>query len=134
MRHLNRNRLIGFDTLDSLFDTFGQFDNTYPPHNIAKISKNEYDIEVAVAGYDISEINVQMNDRTLEISKEPDEKESREYIYKGIAERSFKKLFRLHEYVEVSEVTYRNGLLVVHLIYNVPEEKQPKTFEVKQLQ
>ena len=64
-------------------------------------------------------------------SKPEIEQEGREYIHRGIANRAFTREWKLADYVEVIDATMEDGLLFVSLERKVPEEKQPKTIEIK---
>ena len=101
---------VGFD---NVFDHFGSmfeddmFDISvpnYPPYNIVKVKDNQYNIEVALAGYNKKDIDVLYEDNMLTIKtadKKEDEKQEGENLYKGIAKRMFKKSFTIADDVEV---------------------------------
>ena len=125
---------IGFDRLfDDLTTTFAS--NTsggYPPYNIVKVSESSYSISLAVAGFDKDEIKVEQDGNQLSINAEKkDSKEEIEYLYKGIGTRNFRREFSLADYVEVKSSKLDNGILVVTLEQNIPDEKKPKTFRIK---
>jgi molecular chaperone IbpA len=108
----------------------------YPPYNIVETSKNKYDIEVALAGYNKKDIEVFYEDGQLLIrSKKSDKDEFKNTddntIYKGIAKRYFEKSFTIADDVEVKGAELKDGLLKVSLEKIVPESKKSKTIEIK---
>ena len=54
-----------------------------------------------------------------------------QYIYKGIAKRSFEQKFRLEQYVDVKDAKLSNGLLTISLLREVPEERKPRQITLK---
>lgn len=105
---LNR-ALIGFDEL------FNQVHQTYPPYNIAKTADG-YQIELAVSGFDKSELSVTQKDHALEISGTK-AKKGGEYVVQTLAYRNFKKTFQIHEGLEVDKIRHQNGVLVIDLTH-----------------
>ena len=98
----------------------------YPPYNIVSGSDNTTTLEVALAGFSRSDIEVSTEQGLLTVSAYPEEQEERNYAHKGIASRSFSKTWQLGDDIEVKEVDYKDGLLTVVLEKFVPEEKQKK--------
>tara|TARA_B110001454_G_scaffold133045_1_gene123869 strand:- start:1424 stop:1849 length:426 start_codon:yes stop_codon:yes gene_type:complete len=124
---------IGFDRLfDDMNTTFAA--NTsggYPPYNIVKVSESSYSISLAVAGFDKDEIKIQQDGNSLSINAEKkDSEEEIEYLYKGIGTRNFTRDFSLADYVEVKSSKLDNGILVVTLEQNIPDEKKPRTIKI----
>ena len=134
---------VGFDDtfrhFESMFDH--QLDHiqtsAYPHYNIVKQDKNKYDIEIALAGYNKKDINVNLEDGVLSIESKKDEKKETkvdsegEILHKGIAKRYFKKSFTIAEDVEVKDAELKDGLLRVALERIVPEHKKPRTISIK---
>ena len=131
---------IGFD---SVFDHFGSmfeddmFDISvpnYPPYNIVKVKDNHYNIEVALAGYNKKDIEVNYENNMLTIKtadQKSDEKKEGENIYKGIAQRMFKKSFTIADDVEVKGAELKDGLLKVSLEKIIPDHKKARTINIK---
>ncbi len=131
---------VGFD---SVFDHFGRmfeddmFDISvpnYPPYNIVKVKDNHYNIEVALAGYNKKDIDVLYEDNMLTIKtadKKEDKKTEGENIYKGIAQRMFKKSFTIADDVEVKGAELKDGLLIVSLEKIIPDHKKARTINIK---
>jgi molecular chaperone IbpA len=123
---------IGFDRMfEELNRTFANSKSgNYPPHNIVQFDDNHFVVEVAVAGFAESEINVELADNVLTISGEKirgDDDVSPKYLHQGISNRNFVRSFTLADNVEVREAVVENGILSVNLELLVPEEKKPKT-------
>jgi molecular chaperone IbpA len=125
-----------FDHFERMFDDdFTSFNApTFPFYNIVKQGKNKYDIELALAGYSKDDIEVNLEEGVLSIkSKKEDKEESKdgEILHKGIAKRYFSKSFTIADDVEVKGAELKDGLLKVSLERIVPENKKPKTIEIK---
>jgi molecular chaperone IbpA len=133
---------VGFD---SIFDNFqSMFDDdfisdiqpSYPPYNIVKSGKNTYNIEVALAGFNKKDINVNVEDGllTIESVKDEAEKEVEDNdgtLYRGISKRMFKRSFTIANDVNVTGAELKDGLLRVSMEKIIPEEKKLKTIQVK---
>ncbi len=131
---LNR-ALVGFDRLfDDMERRFAnQLTNNYPPHNIAKIGDNLYEIAIAVTGFEKSEITVQIeaNELTIKGEKEQVEKDYEpEYIYRGLALRNFERTFALAEHMKVKKAEIKNGILSIHVEREIPEELKPRIIDI----
>ena len=127
---------IGFDRMfDELNRTFANSrgDGNYPPHNVVQVDDTHYIVEVAVAGFADSEIDVELKENVLTVRgeqvKQEDAKEIK-YLHKGISTRNFVRTFNLAENVEVSAATVQNGILAVALELIIPEEKKAKKIAI----
>ena len=122
---------IGFDELFSQLQHLEQRgkDSGYPPFNLIKLNETNYAIELAVAGFAESELDVEVEDGDLVIKgtnrEVADEGES-EYIHRGIAARDFVKRIKLAEGVEVNSAHVKNGILTVKLEQFIPEPVKQK--------
>jgi molecular chaperone IbpA len=103
----------------------------YPPYNIKKVDENRYVIELAVAGFGKADIDIELQEGKLSILGKCDSAESTEYLYKGIAERGFKREFTLADNVEVKSSSLANGMLKIWLEAFIPEEKKPKKVKIE---
>ena len=122
MRNLNLDPFwrtsIGFDRLFDLMDESLRFEpeDHYPPCNIVRTGENTYRISVAVAGFKPEQVNVTVNENTLIVSGEADPKQNKgEYLYHGIAGRSFERRFNLADFVQVKGASLDEGLLQIEL-------------------
>ena len=128
--------MVGIDShMDRLMKTADVAKNisTFPPYNIIRSGENSYRIELAVAGFQEEEIDIELDDGNLIIkgeTKETDKHLEEVYLFKGIANRSFKRTFILDEYIEVKEASLVNGMLIIHLEKIVPEHLKPRKIAV----
>jgi len=100
---------VGFD---DLFDELRNFKTVgYPPYNIEKMSDGIYNISMAVAGFSKDDLTISVKENVLKIKGKKDSKE-KDYLYKGIGERSFEQSFKLAEFTEVKEVKLEDGVLM----------------------
>ena len=123
---------IGFDQLFQEFDSIQKENTTvYPPHNVVKLTEDSYVIELAVAGFAESELDIETVENSLVITGEKSDKDEREYAHKGISARKFTRRFTLAEHVVVSGASLQNGILSISLERQVPEEKKPRKITIK---
>ena len=128
---------VGFDEFDRLFDTVFSSEtmaNAYPPYNIVKTDKNNYQITMAVAGFDESNIDISLEENLLVIKGDNKSgnglDENVEYLHRGIATRNFERRFEIADTVKVNEADLKNGLLVIGLEREIPEHKKPRKIEI----
>ena len=125
---------IGFDNLfDRLFDTDLDTSNSYPPYNISKVDDNNYIIEMALAGFNKDDIEIELADSELTIrsKKREDTVKDVNLIHQGISHRSFNRKFTLSEEILVKNAEMKNGMLIVKLEKFIPENKKPKLINIK---
>ena len=129
--------LIGFDTMfDQMERRFSNsVSNNYPPHNILKTGENQYEIQIAVTGFEKDEIAVTVESNVLTVKGEGAESVRHEqpeivYLHRGLATRDFVREFPLAEHIEVAGAEIRNGMLIVKLIRNIPESAKPKIIDI----
>jgi len=127
---------VGFD------DLFDHFNNTleytvkqptsYPPYNINKVDDLNYQIEMALAGFSKKDIEIKSALSQLTIkSVENDDKDEKETLHRGISKRKFSRTFTLAEDIKVNGAKLKDGMLLVDLEKIVPEEKKPRTIDIK---
>jgi|TARA_B100001063_G_scaffold161039_1_gene150329 molecular chaperone IbpA len=132
---------IGFD------DMFDQFESmlgnghltmqsNYPPYNIRKTGKDNYAIEVALAGFTKDAVEVEFEDnlltvRTKQLNKSNNEDSEGEIIHKGISQRQFARSFTIADDVKVGEAQLKDGLLTISCERIIPEHKKKKIIEIK---
>ena len=124
------NNAIGFESFFDRFHRLPTINAGFPHYNIKKAGEDKYILEMAVAGYKKSDINVQVQDGVLSIEGISSE-DKEDFVHKGIAKRAFKKQLQLSEYVECKGAKLEDGMLKVELNYNPPEDKRPKKITVK---
>jgi len=119
-----------FDQLARAHDQMAKNIPNYPPYNIRKTDENTYVIEMAVAGFGESEIEVTLNDDKLVIEGSAKDSDSDDVLYQGLALRDFTRSFTLNDQIEVENAEMANGLLKIWLERIIPESKKPKKIEV----
>ena len=130
---------IGFDSIFDNFermfeDDFFNTSTSYPAYDIVKTGENQYDVEVALAGFNKKDIKVEFADGQLSIesvkNQTAKEKDNGK-IYKGIAKRYFKKSFSIADNCEIKGAELKDGLLKVSLERIIPEAQKAKVIEIK---
>jgi molecular chaperone IbpA len=130
LRDLNRFA-VGYEptlrVLDSIRNTSQQ---GFPPYDLEKISDTEYRLSMAVAGYTPDDLEIVDHDGVLTVSGKVQADESKIFLHKGIAGRSFKKSFYLDPYVTVTGSNLENGVLTINFVKEVPEALKPRKIEI----
>lgn len=125
---------IGFDRVADMLSNASRVEgNGYPPYNIEAHGEDQYRISMAVAGFSDSELDIVTEQNTLTVSgqKAADEaREDREFLYRGIATRSFERRFQLADHVRVVAARLENGLLHIELQRELPEKMKPRRIEI----
>lgn len=126
--------IVGFDPLFKELDMLSRktVDN-YPPHNILRLSENQYCVELAIAGFSEEDITVEVKENELMVTGEKPKPHSEglEFVHRGISNKKFKKTFRLSEHVHVKDASLDNGILSINLEYVVPEEELPRRIPIE---
>jgi molecular chaperone IbpA len=127
--------IVGFDRLADMIDTAAKQEPAggYPPYNIEQLGEHEYRIELAVAGFSEDDLDIQVQENVLTIAGKrvpAEDAEGRNFLHRGIAERSFERRFHLADNVEVRDAELKNGLLAVRLERQIPEEKKPRQIAI----
>ena len=128
------SRLIGFDrvfdAVTKLHTVEGGQSNSFPPYNIKKLDAENYEIQIALAGFSKSELNISVEDGNLVVKGEQEKSED-EFLNKGIAERNFTRTWALADDVKVTGSKLKDGVLTISLVHEIPEEKKPTSIEIK---
>lgn len=125
---------VGFDHLARMLDAAQRTEEqavSYPPYNIEKLGDDAYRITMAVAGFKESEIDITSEARSLVVSgRSAKENSEAQYLYRGIASRSFERRFELADHIKVSGACLDNGLLHIDLVREIPEALKPRRIPV----
>lgn len=116
-----------FDKLNKMHDVLSKTSPSYPPYNIRKVDDTNYVVELAVAGFTKNDIQIEVDGDTLLIKGNVGSDQDSGWVYKGIANRSFTRVFGLADGVEVVKADLENGLLSIRL------EKQTPTPSTKHI-
>jgi len=121
-----------FNDMEKMLDNnISKAVSNFPPHNILKLDNNRYIVELAVAGFSKNEIDITVEDGSLIIKGEKEEKETDvQYLHKGIGTRSFTKTLRIADTVEVRGAEFADGILKIGLENIVPDHKKPRKVEI----
>ncbi|MBK1717788.1 Hsp20 family protein [Thiocystis violacea] len=124
--------MIGFDRLASSLETAYRTEpGGYPPYNVEVQDENRYRITLAVAGFTEGELDIEAKENLLTVTGQRRAMEAEgNFLYRGIANRSFERKFQLADYVKVVEAKLENGLLHVDLVREVPEAMKPRRIEI----
>jgi len=124
--------MVGFDRQMEMLENMGARSTSYPPYNIIKLDEDNFKIEVALAGFTLKDVTVEVQPpSTLVIEGNRGEEPNREYMHKGIGGRAFRQQFALAEYVVVDGAEFKNGILTVSLSRELPEEQRVKKITIK---
>jgi molecular chaperone IbpA len=131
-----RRSTVGFDRLFDMLEnsTLGQGQENYPPFDLIKLGDNDYRIELAVAGFKPDEIDITAQQNVLLVSgrkkEEAEEGKDQNYVYRGIATRSFERRFALADHIQVRGADMKDGLLSIELVREIPEAMKPKKINI----
>ncbi|MBB37948.1 MAG: hypothetical protein CL515_03250 [Actinobacteria bacterium] len=127
-----RRQFVGFDRVfDLLNHNFETNVQNFPPFNIEKLDEENYEIQIALAGFQEEDLNIEVKEGklTVEGNQEPDEKI--EFVHQGIAQRKFRRTWSLADTVVVKGAKLVDGILKISLENQIPEEKKPQTIKIK---
>ena len=130
-----RRSTVGFDRLFDMLENSAMGGNgeNYPPFDLKKSGDNQYCIELAVAGFKPEEIDIIAQQNVLIVTgrknEESGEKGS-DYIYRGIANRSFERRFALADHIQVRGADLKVGLLAIELVREIPEAMKPRKIDI----
>ena len=131
---------IGFDDMFDQFESMlggngVSVQNNYPPYNIRRAGKDKYAIEVALAGFNKDDVEVEYEDNLLTVRtkqvKKSQEKNGDEIIHRGISQRSFSRSFTIADDVKVNGAQLKDGLLTVACERILPDHKKKRLIEIK---
>jgi molecular chaperone IbpA len=122
---------IGFDRLFDLAEAAQRAgEDNYPPYNIERLAEDRYQVSLAVAGFSPDEISITAEQNVVTIEGNKAEKAERQFLYRGISTRSFKRQYSLADHVEVKGAAFDNGLLKIELVRQIPEAMKPRRIAI----
>lgn len=130
-----RRSTVGFDRLFDMLESssFGNGGENYPPFDLIKTGENDYRIELAVAGFAADEIDITAQQNVLVVSGRKSDESSasgQDYIYRGIANRSFERRFALADHIQVRGADMKDGMLQIELVREIPEAMKPRKISI----
>lgn len=124
---------IGFDRFAQMIHEVQRTEAqpSYPPYNIELVAEDQYRITMAVAGFDSSELDIEVERDTLKITgRKQKTDQSTTYLHRGIATRDFVHTFKLADQVNVVSSSLDNGLLNISLVRVIPEALKPRKIAI----
>jgi len=122
---------IGFDRIFDLLDeTQHTVEEHYPPYNIERLGEDHYQISLALAGFSPDEIAITAEQNVLTVEGRKADEDKRDYLYRGISAKGFKRQFNLADYVQVKTAAFDNGLLRIELVRELPETMKPRQIPI----
>ena len=122
---------LGFNDQFVRWESNKKTTSQFPPYNVKKVDEDNYIIELAVAGYSREDIDVKVEKDTLTIKSEKQKDEKSDFLHRGIAGRNFTQHFTLGEYMTVKSALLENGMLIINIERELPDEAKPKTIKIK---
>ena len=98
--------------------------------NIERLAEDRYQISLAVAGFSPDEVSITAEQNVVTIEGNKAEKAGREFLYRGISTRHFKRQFSLADYVQVQDANFDNGLLKIELVREIREVMKPRRIAI----
>jgi molecular chaperone IbpA len=128
----NNPYMIGWDTFFPKLESLAKTNSTsFPPYNVRKVDDNNFIIELAVAGYNKSNLTVTEENCCVTVEGELPETND-EYLHKGIAGRKFTRTFSLAEHMYADGLHLVDGMLLIKIKREIPEEKKPKILKIEE--
>ncbi len=123
---------IGFDRMFDTLEAAGRGDDTgnWPPYDIVKMGEDDYRITMAVAGFAQDELTISYQPNLLVVAGQKAREDAGHYLHHGIAERAFQRRFDLANHVTVVAAGLENGLLMLDLKRELPEEMKPRRITI----
>lgn len=129
LRDFNRFS-VGFEPTFRLLDTIRTSSASgYPPYDLEQTGDNTYRLSMAVAGFGPDNIEITQHEGVLTVEGKAST-DSKNYIYKGIAGRSFKRMFYLNQWVQVTDSSLDNGILTINFVQEIPEAMKPRKIAI----
>ena len=128
MERISKNSIGMHDYLDRVFD-FGEHQSNYPPYNLVQLNNHESKLEIALAGFKKDDVKVYTEFGKLYVEGKKEESEDvGEFVHKGLAQRSFQRVWTVTDDTKVGSVKFEDGLLTVELNKIVPEHHARKEY------
>ena len=122
---------IGFDRIFNLLENANLNAENWPPYDIIKLGEDAYRIAILVAGFAEDELTITHEANMLVVNGAKSENGEVQYLHQGLALRPFARRFELADHVIVERAKLENGLLVIDLKKQIPEEMKPRRIAIK---
>ena len=128
LERISKNSIGMHDYLDRVFD-FQETTSNYPPYNLIQLNNHESKLEIALAGFKKDELKVFTEFGKLYVKGKKEESENvGEFVHKGLAQRSFERVWTVSDDTKVGSVEFEDGLLTVELNKIVPDHHERKEY------
>ena len=117
---------LGFDHFERELDRLKKTSDGYPPYNVEQMGESALRISLAVAGFTMSDLDIELENNHLTIRGKQEDDNSRVYLHRGIAARQFQRSFVLADGIKVHGATLDNGLLHIDMVRITPESTARK--------
>lgn len=118
---------LGFDDFERTIDRLKKSSDGYPPYNIEQVSENHLRITLAVAGFTMDDLDIELEHNQLTVrGKQTDDASERVFLHRGIAARQFQRGFVLADGIEVTGASLDSGLLHIDMTRLIPEPQIQK--------
>lgn len=122
---------LGFDHLEETLDRMRKSaSDGYPPYNIEQVSETTLRITLAVAGFTMKDLDIEVESTQLTIRGKKNDERERIFLHRGIATRQFQRSFVLADGIEVGEAELSNGLLHIDL-FRIEPEREVRKIKIK---
>ena len=130
-----RRSTVGFDRLFDMLENsnLGQSQENYPPFDLVRKGENEFSIQLAVAGFKADEVDITAQQNVLIVTgrkSDESDQDGSNFIYRGIANRSFERRFALADHIQVREADLKDGLLSIELVREIPEAMKARKISI----
>jgi len=123
---------VGFDRLADLIEDSVRWTNgdNYPPHDVERAGEDHYQISLALAGFTPDEVTITAEQNVLTVEGRKADRGAHQYLYRGISARPFRRVFNIADYVQVKGASFKNGMLKIDLVREVPEAMKPRQIPI----
>ena len=127
MEKISRNSIGMDEYLNRFWDDTST--TNYPPYNLIHLSNHESKLEIALAGFKKDELKVFTEFGKLYVKGRKEESEDvGEFVHRGLAQRSFERVWTITDDTKVGSVKFEDGLLSVRLDKIVPKHHARKEY------
>lgn len=126
---------VGFDRIFNLLENSAQPQGVdkWPPYDIVKLGEDKYRIVIAVPGFTQDDLTITHEPNMLVVKGDKSGDEDFQYLHHGLALRPFLHRFELADHVSVTDARLDNGLLIVELKKEIPEEMKPRRIAISSM-
>ena len=117
---------LGFDHIERELERLKKTTDSYPPYNVEQMGDDALRITLAVAGFAMTDLDIEVENNQLTIRGKQKDETQRVYLHRGIAARQFQRSFILADGIEVHGASLDNGLLHIDMRRIIPQSNARK--------